>query len=140
MSLDVQALRDSFNLVVEKSPQVVQRFYEIFFARYPVVIPMFGRNSGPRQADMLTQALVAVIDHLEDAPWLESTLKGLGAKHVHYGVTDQMYAWVGECLLAALSEAAGEAWTPRVEDAWAQAYEAISSLMMQGAAEMQRAA
>lgn len=133
MSLDVEALQESFQLVVEKCPTVTTRFYEILFERYPQAKALFGRNSQKQQEEMLTRALAAVIDHLEDAPWLRETLVALGAKHVHYGVTDEMYGWVGESLLATLAEVAAEAWTPRVEKAWTDAYGAISGLMLEGA-------
>lgn len=133
MSLDVEALRGSFQVVVERSPDVVHRFYDILFARYPQARPMFSRNSRETQEKMLTGALVAVLDHLEDAPWLSEQLSAMGAKHVGYGVTDEMYGWVGECLVAALKDAAGDAWTPRVEKAWLDAFGAISGLMIGGA-------
>jgi hemoglobin-like flavoprotein len=129
MALNVPVLRSTFELVVERQPQLVHRFYEILFTRYPQVKPLFGRNSAAAQEKMLTDALVAVIDHLEDAPWLVSTLKGLGEKHQGYGVTPEMYGWVGACLLAALAEAAGKDWSPEAEKAWTEAYGAIVSLM-----------
>ena len=132
MSLDVDALRESFALVVERSPDVTRRFYEILFERYPQVRPMFGAATR-KQEEMLTRALSAVIDHLEDGPWLADTLRALGAKHVGYGVTDAMYDWVGDALIRALSEAAGDGWTPRVAKAWADAYGAIAGLMQEGA-------
>lgn len=135
MSLNVNLLRSSFELVVENSPTITTRFYEIFFERYPQVRPMFSTRSSDQQAKMLTQALVAVVDHLEDAPWLQQTLGAMGQKHVGYGVKDEMYNWVGECLLAALAEAAGAAWTDEVAQAWTDAYGAITSLMLAGAAE-----
>jgi len=134
MSLDVEALRSSFDLVVERSPDVVHRFYEILFERHPEVRSMFSRNSAAAQEKMLTGALVAVLEHLEDAPWLEGQLTALGAKHVSYGVRDEMYDWVGACLIAALKDAAGEAWTARVEAAWVAAFGAIAGLMLAGAA------
>ncbi|HEX2679205.1 MAG TPA: globin domain-containing protein [Polyangiales bacterium] len=137
MSLNVPLLRSSFELVVERAPDVTHRFYDIFFERYPQVRPMFNRNSRDKQEQMLTQALVMVMEHLEDAPWLTRTLESLGEKHVHYGVKNEMYGWVGECLLAALAGAAGEAWTPELEQAWSEAYGAISSLMLRGAARAQ---
>ena len=132
MALDVTLLRESFNLVAERSPHLTRRFYEIFFERYPLVRPMFGKNT-QKQEKMLTDALVAVLDHLEDAPWLQQTLFALGARHVGYGVRDEMYGWVGECLLATLAEVAGEAWTPSVEAAWTAAFGAIASMMLEGA-------
>lgn len=133
MSLDVVLLRESFEMVVERAPDVTRRFYDVFFERYPQVRPMFGRNSRAQQEQMLTKALVAVIDHLEDPTWLGGTLRALGAKHVAYGVTEVMYDWVGECLLATLADVLGDAWTPRVEKAWKEAYAVISGAMIEGA-------
>src|SRR5438552_1795575 len=81
MSLDIQALRDSFALVAERAPELTGRFYEILFERNPELRSMFGRDMRT-QEEMLTRALAAVIDHLEDGPWLAETLRALGAKHV----------------------------------------------------------
>ncbi len=135
MGLNAALLRQSFELVIERQPQLVHRFYEILFERHPQARPLFGKNSGAKQEEMLGAALVAVLDHLEDASWLESTLKQLGAKHVDYNVTPEMYRWVGDSLLAALAETAGADWTPAVAAAWTEAYGAIASLMQLGAAE-----
>ena len=139
MSLDVEALRGSFELVVSRSPNVVHRFYEILFERYPAARRLFSRNPSTQQEAMLTSALVAVIDHLDDTAWLAGQLSALGAKHIEYGVEDGMYSWVGECLVAALTEAAGDAWTPRIEKAWLEAFGAISQLMLSGAAKARSA-
>jgi hemoglobin-like flavoprotein len=133
MSLNVTLLRTSFDMVVERSPQLTHRFYEILFERYPQTQSMFPAGRRSRQEGMLTEALVAVLDHLEDAPWLTSTLHGLGAKHVDYGVTDEMYGWVGDALLRTLAEVAGDAWSPELEQAWGAAFGAIASLMQEGA-------
>jgi hemoglobin-like flavoprotein len=135
MSLDVIALRESFALVVERAPDVTARFYDVFFARYPEVRVLFGRNTRQKQEEMLTKALVAVVDHLEDPSWLGGTLKALGRKHVAYNVTEEMYGWVGECLLITLSDVLADEWTARVAKAWTDAYGAISAAMIEGARE-----
>jgi hemoglobin-like flavoprotein len=133
LSLNPELLRTSFELVIDRQPQLTARFYEILFERFPQVRPLFGRNSGANQQHMLQSALVAVIDNLDDASWLRDTLHAMGSKHVDYGVTEEMYDWVGASLLAALAEAAGEAWTQEVEAAWVAAYGAIAGLMQEGA-------
>ena len=63
-----------------------------------------------------------------------TTLGALGAKHVEYGVTDEMYDQVGDALLATLAEVAAEAWTPEVAAQWTLAYGAIAGMMQAGAA------
>ncbi len=135
MGLNAALLRQSFELVIERQPQLVHRFYEILFERHPQARPLFGKNSGVKQEEMLGAALVAVLDHLEDASWLESTLKQLGAKHVDYNVTPEMYRWVGDSLIAAIAETAGADWTPQLAAEWTEAYGAIAALMQRGAAE-----
>ncbi len=135
MALNVSLLRNSFDMIVTRQPQITPRFYEILFSRYPQAKPLFGGNSKGAQAEMLQQALVAVMEHLEDASWLQQTLHAMGAKHVDYGVTNEMYGWVGDSLLRTLAEHAGDAWNPELNAAWSEAYAAIAGPMQEGAAK-----
>lgn len=138
MALDPQVLRTSFELVIERQPELTTRFYEILFERYPQVRPLFATDT-THQSKMLASALVAVMDKLEDASWLSNTLTAMGRKHVSYGVTNEMYGWVGASLLATLAEVAGRDWTPALEAQWTEAYGAIAGLMQQGAREVEAA-
>lgn len=138
MSLNIELLRQSFDLFVEREPDLMRHFYDVLFVRYPQTLPLFSNKSRENQAKMLTEALIAVLDHLDDAPWLEHRLGGLGAKHVEYGVTPEMYGWVGDSLLVALADIAGPEWNTELASAWANALNAIASLMLKGAAENAR--
>jgi hemoglobin-like flavoprotein len=140
MGLNVQLLRDSFAIVTAREPQIAHRFYQILFDRYPEARGLFRRHSPERQEQMLTEALVALMAHLEDEQWLTTVLPGLGAKHAGYGVRDEMYAWVGECLLATLIEVAGTDWTADLATAWFDAYGAVMGLMLSGAQSTRSAA
>lgn len=133
MALNTALLSSSLELVASRQPFITPRFYEILFERYPQVKPLFGRNAATQQAKMLQEAIVSVVEHADDAPWLTETLHGMGAKHVDYGVTAEMYPWVGECLIATLAEIAADDWTSEIEQAWVDAYGAISGLMLEGA-------
>lgn len=133
MSLNVELLRESFEMVGLRAPDLSHRFYVNLFRLHPQTREMFPIARRGQQENMLTQALVAVMDHLDDAPWLTSTLHHLGARHVDYGVTLEMYGWVGATLLTTLREIAGDDWTPELEDAWGAAYWAIADLMKEGA-------
>jgi hemoglobin-like flavoprotein len=105
------------------------RFYEVLFQRYPQAQALFHRRPPQVQQRMLQEALVAVLDHLEEAGWLEGTLQGLGAQHAGYGVTDEMYDWVGESLLATIAEVAGDDWSDELSEAWTAALGAVSGIM-----------
>jgi hemoglobin-like flavoprotein len=138
---DVPALRSSFEKIIERAPEVTSLFYDRLFSEHPDLRALFVRNAPTVQAKMMNDTLLAIIDRLEDAPWLQSGLAALGARHATYGVTDEMYPRVGASLLATLAEAAGpEVWTPAVADAWAQAFAAITSMMLDGAKPRRRSA
>jgi hemoglobin-like flavoprotein len=131
MSLDASLLQHSLELVSGREARITERFYDILFARYPQVRPLFGRDRR-EQAAMLQESIVAVLDHLDDARWLEARLHGLGRRHVDYGVTAEMYPWVAECLVATFAEVAAEDWTPEMEQAWFDALGVVSDLMLAG--------
>jgi hypothetical protein len=64
MSLDADALRTSFELVVGRNPDLTLRFYDHLFALHPEARPLFHRSPREAQAKMLAEALAAVLDHL----------------------------------------------------------------------------
>jgi hemoglobin-like flavoprotein len=64
---DVSLLRSSLEFVLDKDEHITLRFYDILFTRYPQVRPLFSRNAKKEQAKMLQEALVAVVDRVEDA-------------------------------------------------------------------------
>src|SRR5215471_17769012 len=132
MALETQLLRRSFNLALARQPDLTHVFYGQLFTRYPAARPLFVRADMAVQERMLGEALVAVMENLEDASWLKSTLAGLGAKHAGYGVTREMYDWVGDVLVATLARANGEQWTVAHTAAWQEAYGAIVTLMLEG--------
>ncbi|WP_018179178.1 globin domain-containing protein [Jongsikchunia kroppenstedtii] len=137
--MNKQLLENSLMLVDLPDDGLTVRFYEILFDRYPAVRPMFQRD-GKLQAAMLRQALVAVLDHLDNSEWLADNLGSLGRRHADMGVTAPMYEAVGECMIAAMAEIAGDAWTKEMSAAWAEALGAVSSLMLAGYPQKQAAA
>jgi hemoglobin-like flavoprotein len=132
MGLEVELLRTSFELVRARTPELTSRLYAELFRRRPEARPLFTRQARDKQEEMLEAALVAVVEHLDDASWMRERLHALGARHAEYGVTPEMYGWFGDALLATLADAAGDAWTPRVRAAWLDAYTSVAMLMIDG--------
>lgn len=133
MSINAALLHESIEIAVTREPVITKRFYQILFERYPDVEPLFGRNEPQHQQQMLQDTIMAALDHIEDSEWLEENLGALGAKHVSYGVTDEMYAAVGECLIAALAELCEDRWTAEHEASWAAVYGVLADLAIAGA-------
>ena len=133
MSLKVELLEQSFELVKPEADAFVGSFYNNPFTDYPAAKPLFEHSDMAKQGQMLKGALVMVIENLRKPEVLSKALKGLGARHVKYGALPAHYPLVGNSLLKTLSQYAGDAWTPELESAWTDAYGAITELMLEGA-------
>lgn len=139
MAVDVTALRQNLELLLDRCPDLAKHFYDTLFARYPSVRPLFQQNFRNVQERMFLTALSSAVDLLADRGRLVESLSALGAKHAHFGVTDEMYDWFGDALLRTLSEATGPDWTPSLEENWAEAYATIAALMRSGEPDATRA-
>ncbi|ESA34848.1 globin [Leptolyngbya sp. Heron Island J] len=133
MSLNVELLEKSFELVKPKADEFVGSFYNNLFTDYPAAKPLFEHSDMAKQKQMLKGALVMVIDNLRKPEVLSNALKGLGARHVKYGALPEHYPLVGNSLIKTLEQYAGNAWSPELKEAWAGAYGAITELMLEGA-------
>lgn len=94
---------------------------------------MFVRSSPGAQRKMFAQKLTMIVDHIEDAAWVERELRNLHQSHAGYGVTDEMYPWVGEALIDTIREALGEEFTPEVERNWREAYAMLTKAVLESA-------
>jgi hemoglobin-like flavoprotein len=140
MSLDAHALQTSFDLVAPRGDELMDRFYARLFAASPEVKPLFARADMEAQKSMLLGALVLLRRHLHDLDTIVPILRGLGARHVAYGARPEHYPVVGGALIASMAEVAGDAWQPEHERAWTAAVDVVAGAMLDGAAELDRAA
>ena len=85
------------------------------------------------QRKKLLGALALVIQNLRKPEVLTSALQGLGKRHVAYGVQSEHYPLVGTILLETFADVLGDDWTPVYHRAWAEAYDAVCSIMLEGA-------
>ncbi len=133
MALNIELLRSSFKAVSHKAERLIERFYEILFERYPDVQPLFATARMEEQRKMLLRSIALIVRKVDDTEYLVPYLQGLGKTHVAYGTKPEHYDAVGECLIAALSETAGELWTKEMEETWVEAYGVIKTTMIEGA-------
>jgi len=122
-------LEESYELALLRDADFPRLFYDILFRNHPSTRALFKSNSLNAQRTMLSKTLLAAIDHLEDDAWLQEHLAPLGQAHVAYGVTDEMYDWVGNSLVAAIAEVCDADWTSAHEAAWRAAYRRLALVM-----------
>ncbi len=127
-----QLLEESFELALLRDPDFPRLFYEILFRDYPSTRPLFKSNSLNAQRLMLSKTLIAAVDHIDDEAWLIEHLAPLGRGHIAYGVTPEMYDWVGIALIQSIAETCAAEWTPEHQAAWQAAYATIVKAMRTG--------
>ena len=135
MTLDLNALEESFDLVAPHGDELMDVFYGRLFATAPAVKPLFAGTDLRRQKAMLLRALVLLRNSLRDLDAIVPALRALGARHVAYGVRPAHYPVVGEVLIASMAQVAGALWRPEYERAWAAAYAVVAGVMCDGAAD-----
>jgi hemoglobin-like flavoprotein len=142
MSLDIDALETSFDLIAPRGEALMESFYARLFATAPSVGPLFAGTDLRHQKTMLLGALVLLRKSLRDLDAIVPKLHELGARHVAYGATHAHYTIVGEVLIASMADVAGEDWRPEHGRAWAAAYAVVAGAMRDGAAaaKLRRAA
>jgi hemoglobin-like flavoprotein len=108
-------------------------FYEYFLTNYPEVQRHFENVDLKRQSNLLVTALMIIGRHAaHPSPATELYLKYLGTKHNDLRVSKDVYSvWV-KAMLETMQKFHGQAWTPRLEDQWRQAFGRAIELMFQG--------
>ncbi|HVJ14843.1 MAG TPA: globin domain-containing protein [Polyangiaceae bacterium] len=127
-----ELLEESFELALVRDPDFPRLFYEILFRDHPAAQALFKRNTLNAQRTMLSKTLIAAVDHIDNEAWLTEHLSPLGQQHVEWGVTPEMYGWMGVALRQSLAEVCDEQWTPDHDQAWSEAFELIVKAVRSG--------
>lgn len=127
---EIKLVEDSFAALAPQGAQLATRFYERLFEQYPAAAPLFDGVSLAGQEKKLLASLVLLVQNLHKPEVLKDYLMGLGARHVHYGVTEKHYPMVTETLLAVMEEFAGDLWTPDVQQAWENTLNTVVTIML----------
>jgi methyl-accepting chemotaxis protein len=130
LMMNVALLKESFDMVAPRKEAFAHSFYERLFAYYPTTRALFANTDMKRQEGSLMATLAVVVAGVERGENLVPTLQRLGQKHYRYGARPEHYPLVGGVLLETFHEYLGTAFTPAMQDAWAQAFEIISGQMV----------
>jgi len=133
-SLDIEALRESMTVAEVNQERLAVEFYSQLFAHHPELRELFPAGL-ETQRSRLVSALVRIVGSVDDKASLVPYLKALGRDHRKFGIINQYYGALGSALILAMRTVLGEAWTPRYEAAWIEAYDTVALIMVNGADE-----
>jgi len=136
----IDAVRASWTAVEPIADQAAVLFYDRLFELDPVVRRLFRGTDMQAQRRSLMQTLAVVVKGLDRLDQLLPAVQALGRRHAGYGVRAAHYDTVGSALLWTLEQGLGDAFTPDVKAAWAEAYGTLAGVMIAAAEETAAAA
>ena len=134
--MNVELLKESFDMVAPHKDAFARSFYERLFSDYPQTRPLFANTDMRRQEGSLMATLAAVVAGVQRGDDLVPTLQQLGQKHKRYGAQAEHYPLVGAVLLETFNQYLGPRFTPAMQEAWEEAFEIISVQMVEGASTL----
>ncbi len=124
----IQLVQKTWKLVEPISEQAAELFYDRLFQLDPSSEKLF-KSDMKEQGRKLMQALALVVHSLTNLEQVVPAVEEMGRRHADYDVTEEMYQTVGEALLWTLEQGLGDAFTPDVKEAWAEAYAIVAETM-----------
>lgn len=127
---DIQLVRDS--LATASTAELFSGstlFYDRLFAREPDLKAMF-RDDLEGQGMRFMSTLRTIVGALDVPGGLDQAMVELAATHRLMGVRKEMFATMQEALVETFSALLGDAFTPKLETAWRNAYGEIADAMI----------
>ncbi len=130
----IALVKDSWAKVVPISEKAAELFYGRLFETYPEVQPYF-KSDMTDQGRKLMAMINTAVNGLENLEPLLPAVQAMGKRHVDYGVKDEDYDKVADCLLWTLEQGLGDAFTPDTKEAWTIMYTTVADVMKAAANE-----
>jgi len=132
----IDLIRMSWSAVEPMSDAAARLFYERSFELDPAIKRLFARTDMAAQRGILMQTLALLVSSLDDFERVVPVLRALGRVHAGFGVRQRHYDTVEAALLWALERGLGDAFDDETADAWATAYSAVASVMIEAASDV----
>lgn len=130
----ITLVQDTLAQVIQEEDTAVTLFYNRLFTLDPTLRPLFPANLTEHGRHFLATLHLSIAS-LSTPEILIPAVKKLGRDHSGYGVRYHHYHTFCQALLWMLAEICGEAFTPKVAEAWTDAFYLLAGLMKEAAAQ-----
>lgn len=131
-----ELVQSTFDHILPIADDAAALFYARLFHIDPSLRVLFPRDM-KQQGKKLMDMLSVGVRNLDRLDVIEPALRGLGQRHVAYGVREEHYDTVGRALLWTLEQGLGSKWSEAVHEAWSAAYARLAAPMKLAAAQVE---
>jgi nitric oxide dioxygenase len=124
-------IQASLPVLREHGLTITSTFYKNMFGEHPELRNLFnmGNQAQGVQQQSLASAVFAYAANFENPAALTPVVSRIAHKHASLGITSEHYPIVGRHLLGAIKQVLGDAATPELIEAWAEAYGALADVL-----------
>jgi nitric oxide dioxygenase len=111
---------------------ITNRMYARMF-EVPMIKAMFNaahQEGAAAQPKAVAQAVLAYAKNIDNLGALGDAVERIAQKHTAFTIQPEHYPYVGWALLAAIKDVLGEAATPEILAAWAEAYDFLADIFI----------
>jgi hemoglobin-like flavoprotein len=118
---DSDAIVASLDVAAGAGGDLTAAVYLRLFARYPEMEALFVRDTtGAVKGEMLARVFEMVLDYAGEGAYAEGMVRNEVTTHAGYDVPPEIFPLFFDVVAECLREAAGEAWTADMSQAWVQ--------------------
>lgn len=128
----IAIVKSTAPVLAEHGESITKVFYKRLFLHHPELKNIFNMTHQKKgsQPKVLANAVFMYAQYIDQLDQLGGLVASITEKHVSLSIQPEMYPIVGENLLAAIGEVLGEAATPEIVNAWAEAYNALAGILI----------
>lgn len=131
--MSLMKIDDSIQMILTREKVFADLFYLTFLDRHPSVQQFFVNVDMRQQNVLLTMGLFIAEQYYRfQYPAMKQYLQLLGHKHYLRKVPAHLYADWLDCLVEALRQFHGSAWSPVLQAEWTAAIDGATQIMLQG--------
>ncbi|CAM4200829.1 NO-inducible flavohemoprotein [Pseudoalteromonas byunsanensis] len=128
----ISLVKSTVPLLSDAGTAVTAHFYQRMFSHNPElknIFNMTNQHTGKQQF-ALFNAIAAYATHIDNPQVLQDAIGRINHKHVSLNIQAEHYDIVGHHLIETLKELAPEQFTPKIEQAWREAYGFLADLFI----------
>ncbi|MEH0153835.1 NO-inducible flavohemoprotein [Limibacter armeniacum] len=128
----IEIVKSTAPVLQQYGEAITKQFYKQLFEKHPELKNIFNMTHQAKgdQPRVLASAIFQYATYIDQLDMLKGAVSAITQKHSSLSITPEMYPIVGENLLEAIKVVLGDAATPEIIDAWAEAYGDLASLFI----------